>query len=179
MISEPGVRSPMPEVDFFRNSMPRASPLPSRLQVGSRVALLKSMFPVSAAKEQALAERLQRLGIREEDIEESFVRSSGRGGQNVNKVATCVVLLHRPSGTQVKCQRERAQALNRFHARQLLADKIERRILGAASAEAQRIAKLRRQKRRRSRRAKEKMLATKHARSEIKALRGPVRESTE
>jgi protein subunit release factor B len=132
------------------------------------------MFPVSAAKEQALAERMRRLGICEEDIEESFVRSSGRGGQNVNKVSTCVVLLHRPTATQVKCQRERSQALNRFHARQLLADKIERRILGAASAEAQRIAKLRRQKRRRSRRAKEKILEDKHARAEVKAQRRPV-----
>jgi protein subunit release factor B len=132
------------------------------------------MFPVSTAKEEALAERMQRLGIREEDLDESFVRSRGKGGQNVNKVSTCVVLLHRPSGTQVKCQRERSQALNRFHARQLLADKIERQVLGAASAEAQRIAKLRRQKRRRSRRAKEKMLQEKHAHAEIKALRRPV-----
>jgi protein subunit release factor B len=137
------------------------------------------MFPVSPAKEQALAERMQGLGIREEDIEESFVRSSGKGGQNVNKVATCVVIFHRPSGTQVKCQRERSQALNRFHARQLLADKIERQILGAASAEAQRIAKLRRQKRRRSRRAREKMLEAKHARAEIKVLRRPVLTESE
>ncbi len=132
------------------------------------------MFPVTAAKAQLLAERLQRLGIHEEDIEESFVRSRGKGGQNVNKVSTCVVLIHRPSGTMVKCQRERSQALNRFHARQLLADKIERKQLGEASAEAQRIAKLRRQKRRRSRRAKEKVLQAKHARAEVKALRRPV-----
>jgi len=132
------------------------------------------MFPVSSAKAQALADRMQRLGIREDDLDESFVRSGGKGGQNVNKVSTCVVLLHRPTGTLVKCQREHSQALNRYHARQLLADKIERRILGKASAEAKRIAKLRRQKRRRSRRAKEKMLEAKHARGEIKALRGRV-----
>ena len=134
------------------------------------------MFPVSPRKAQALAERLQRLGVRDDDLEESFVRSGGKGGQNVNKVATCVVLVHRPTGTQVKCQRERSQALNRFVARQLLANKIERRLLGAASAEAQRVAKLRRQKRRRSRRAKEKMLGEKHARATTKALRAPVRE---
>jgi protein subunit release factor B len=134
------------------------------------------MFPVTSAKQQALEDRFARLGIREEDLEESFVRSGGRGGQNVNKVATCVVLIHRPSGTQVKCQRERSQALNRFRARQLLADKIERAILGKQSAEAQRIAKIKRQKRRRSRRAKEKMLANKHARSETKALRARVVE---
>ena len=84
------------------------------------------MFPVSTAKAHALSQRFDRLGIREDDLEESFVRSGGKGGQNVNKVATCVVLLHRPTGTLVKCQRERSQALNRYHARQLLADKIER-----------------------------------------------------
>lgn len=132
------------------------------------------MFPVSTAKQQALDERFARLGIKEDDLNESFIRSGGKGGQNVNKVSTCVVLLHRPSGTLVKCQRERSQALNRFHARQLLAAKIERAILGKESAEAQRVAKVRRQKRRRSRRAKEKMLANKHARSKVKAQRARV-----
>jgi protein subunit release factor B len=132
------------------------------------------MFPVTTAKQRALEDRFARLGIREEDLEESFVRSGGRGGQNVNKVATCVVLLHRPTATQVKCQRERSQALNRFRARQLLADKIERAVLGRQSAAAQLAAKIRRQKRRRSRRAKEKMLADKRVRSETKALRSRV-----
>jgi protein subunit release factor B len=137
------------------------------------------MFPVSAAKAAALAERMERLGIREDDLAESFVRSGGKGGQNVNKVATCVVLVHRPTGTHVKCQRERSQALNRFHARRLLADKVERAVLGKQSAEAARIAKLRRQKRRRSRRAKEKMLVEKHTRAEIKSLRTRVQPDTE
>jgi protein subunit release factor B len=132
------------------------------------------MFPVSAAKTRALAERFDRLGIRDEDLEETFVRSGGHGGQNVNKVSTCVVLVHRPSGTQVKCQSERSQALNRYRARQLLAAKIERQILGVQSAEAQRVAKLRRQKRRRSRRAQEKMLQAKRARGETKARRARV-----
>ncbi len=134
------------------------------------------MFPVSAAKQRALEERFSRLGIREEDLEETFVRSSGRGGQNVNKVSTCVVLVHRPTGTRVKCQIERSQALNRFLARSLLAGRIERQLLGEASAEAKRIAKVRRQKRRRSRRAKEKILADKHARSETIASRKKVGE---
>jgi protein subunit release factor B len=136
-------------------------------------------LPVSSKKAQALAARWERLGIRDDDLEESFVRSGGKGGQNVNKVATCVVLVHKPSRTMVKCQLERSQALNRYRARVLLADKIETSILGKQSAEADRIAKVRRQKRRRSRRAKEKMLANKHARGEVKALRAPIRDGSD
>lgn len=123
--------------------------------------------------------RLRALGVREEDLEESFVHAGGKGGQNVNKVATCVVLVHRPSGTAVKCQRERTQGRNRLIARQILAEKIETARLGRASARAQESAKIRRQKRRRSRRAKEKMLATKHARSETKATRTRVRDGSD
>lgn len=134
------------------------------------------MFPVSAAKVTALRARMQALGIREEDLDESFVRSGGKGGQNVNKVATCVVLVHRPTGTSVKCQEARTQGMNRYLARRLLADKLEAAVKGAESEKAQRIEKIRRQKRRRSRRAKEKMLAQKHARSETKARRSPVRD---
>ncbi len=118
-------------------------------------------YGVGADKEQALEDRLERLGIREADLVEKFVRSGGRGGQNVNKVATCVYLKHLPTGTEVKCQQERSQALNRFLARRILADKIEAAVLGQASAEERRIAKIRRQKRKRSQRAKEKMLADK------------------
>jgi protein subunit release factor B len=137
------------------------------------------MTPVSSAKTEALAERMRRLGLHEDDIEERFVRSRGKGGQNVNKVATCVVLVHRPTGTMVRCQRERSQALNRFHARRLLADKVERALLGKASEEAARIARVRRQKRRRSRRAKEKMLEQKRQRSEVKASRARVSTESE
>ncbi len=125
-------------------------------------------FGVSPDKELALAERMAKLGIREEDILEKFIRSGGHGGQNVNKVATCVYLKHVPTGIEVKCQQERSQALNRFLARRILADKIEAAILGRQSEEEQRIAKLRRQKRKRSKRAKEKMLAAKHLQSEKK-----------
>jgi len=131
-------------------------------------------MPVSLSKSQALAERMEKLGLREEDLDESFIRSGGKGGQNVNKVSTCVVLVHRPTGTTVKCQQERTQGMNRYRARVMLADKIERQVLGEQSAEAQRIAKVQRQKRRRSRRAKEKLLQDKHARSATKAQRGPV-----
>ncbi len=127
-----------------------------------------AIFGVRPDKEQALAERMEKLGIREVDIVEKFIRSGGHGGQNVNKVATCVYLKHLPTGFEVKCQQERLQSLNRFLARRILVDKIETAILGKQSAEEQRIAKIRRQKRKRSKRAKEKMLANKRHVSEIK-----------
>jgi len=130
-----------------------------------------STFGVSLEKEAALRERMEKLGIRQEDLIEKFIRSGGHGGQNVNKTSTCVYLKHIPTGTEVKCQKERSQALNRFIARRLLADKIENQILGKESAEQQRIEKLRRQKRKRSKRAKEKMLADKHHQSEKKQTR--------
>jgi protein subunit release factor B len=128
-------------------------------------------FPVSVTKRLALADRMRRLGVSEGDLEERFLRSSGPGGQRTNKVSTCVVLRHRPSGLAVRCQRERLQGLNRFLARRLLLDRLEAQRLGRLSEEAQRIAKIRRQKRRRSRRAKEKMLAAKHHRAQVKAGR--------
>jgi protein subunit release factor B len=131
------------------------------------------VFPVSPEKERALAVRMQALGVRAGDLEEHFVRSGGKGGQNVNKVSTCVVLRHRPSGLVVKCQRERSQALNRFLARRELLDKLEARARGVVEAAAAERARVRRQKRRRSRRAKEKLLAAKHAQSEKKAARRP------
>lgn len=129
------------------------------------------VFAVSTEKKQALAERMDRLGIRETDLIEKFVRSGGRGGQNVNKVATCVYLKHLPTGIEVKCQQERSQALNRFLARRILADKIEERIEGRRLEKEQRIAKIRRQKRKRSKRAKEKMLADKRHQADKKKAR--------
>ncbi len=118
---------------------------------------------------------MRTLGVRERDIEEQFVRSSGAGGQKVNKVSTCVLLHHRPSGVRVKCQKERSQALNRFLARRILLDKIEAKLKGAKTAKEQIAAKIRRQKRRRSRCAKLRMLDTKHRQAEKKSLRAPVR----
>ena len=132
-------------------------------------------FPVSPQKQQELDEAMKRLGVAEQDLDERFIRSGGPGGQNVNKVSTCVVLRHRPSGLEVRCQQERSQALNRFLARRILLARLEAQRLGAASVAAQRIAKLRRQKRKRSKRAKDKMLAAKRLRSEKKSLRAPVR----
>jgi protein subunit release factor B len=132
-------------------------------------------FPVSAEKEKQLFERMRALGVREQDLDEQFVRSSGAGGQNVNKVATCVALSHRPSGIQVKCQKERSQALNRFLARRILLDKIAAKIGESQSAEEQKAAKIRRQKRRRSRRAKARMLEDKRRQAEKKEHRAAVR----
>ena len=131
-------------------------------------------FPVSPEKARALQGRMQALGIREQDLQESFVTSQGKGGQNVNKVATCVVLLHRPTGVRIKCQQERSQGLNRYLARKQLADKIEAARLGVESQQQQEFERIRRQKRRRSRRARNRMLADKHARAATKAMRGPV-----
>ncbi|MDP2915856.1 MAG: peptide chain release factor-like protein [Candidatus Aminicenantes bacterium] len=125
-------------------------------------------FNVSLEKEAALRRKMEELGVREGDLIEKFVRSGGKGGQNVNKVATCVYLKHVPTGIEVKCQQERSQAMNRFLARRILTDKIETMVRGKESAEQQRIEKIRRQKRKRSKRAKEKMLADKHKRSETK-----------
>jgi hypothetical protein len=126
---------------------------------------------ISPEKQKALREKMGRLGISEKDIAEKFVRSRGKGGQKVNKTSSCVYLKHLPTGIEVKCQRERYQALNRFLARRLLVDKIERSILGRIAEEEQRIQKIRRQKRKRSKRAKEKILQDKKLHSRKKSLR--------
>ena len=129
------------------------------------------VFPVSQDKVAALRTRMLGLGIREDDLKESFVTSQGKGGQNVNKVSTCVMLVHRPTGVSVKCQETRQQGLNRYISRRLLLDKIEERKNGFVAARRAEIEKIRRQKRKRSRRAKDRMLADKSLHSQKKALR--------
>lgn len=131
-------------------------------------------FPVSESALADLERRMAALQITEAEFEESFVRSSGPGGQNVNKVATCVQLTHRPTGLSVKCQETRSQATNRFLARRLLVEELERRTQGQASEAEREIWKIRKQKRKRSRRAKAKLLRDKRFRAEKKSLRGRV-----
>ncbi|MFA6350160.1 MAG: peptide chain release factor-like protein [Candidatus Omnitrophota bacterium] len=135
------------------------------------------VFPVSPEKEKALFDKYRLLGVRESDIIEKFIRSGGKGGQNVNKVSTCVYLKHMPSGIEVKCQEERFQALNRYRARVILLNKIDNLIRGRESDEQRRIEKIRRQKRKRSKRAKLKVLEAKKKHSQKKQLRSGVSAS--
>jgi protein subunit release factor B len=133
-----------------------------------------SAFPVSLEKETQLTQRMAALGVREADIDETFVRSGGHGGQNVNKTSTCVMLLHRPTGLQVKCQATRQQGLNRFIARRLLLDKIEALKHGYVAANAPDRENPPPETETFSRRAKNRMLADKSHHADKKASRRPV-----
>lgn len=130
-----------------------------------------AIYMVDPSKEKALFNKMFSLGIREDDIIEKFIRSQGPGGQNVNKTSSCVYLKHIPTGIEVKCQKERSQNINRFLARRLLVDKIEEKILGEESAKRRLIEKIRRQKRKRSKKAKLKILKEKKEHAEKKILR--------
>ncbi len=112
-------------------------------------------FAVSEEKNRWLKEKMEALGIREEDFEEAFVRSSGSGGQHVNKTATCVHLRHLPTGLEVKCMRERSQSLNRFLARRELVERIEG-LTGGETSRNLKQEKLRKQKARRKKKARTK-----------------------
>src|SRR3989338_10999061 len=114
---------------------------------------------------------LDNFGINPKDVIEKFIRSGGPGGQKVNKSSSCAYLEHIPAGFEVKMSRERSQALNRFLAWRLLADKIKERIQGIKSARRKKIEKIRRQKRKRSKHAQEKALRQKKLHSQKKNLR--------
>ncbi len=109
-------------------------------------------FAVSEEKNRWLRERMKALGIYEKDVEEKFVRSSGKGGQNVNKTSTCVYLKHVPTGVEVKCMKDRSQSINRFLARRELVKKIED-ISTSASSGDQKKERIRRRKSKRKARA--------------------------
>ncbi len=120
-----------------------------------------SIFNVSSSKEKALLDRMRELNVNEDDLEERFIRSSGPGGQKTNKTSSCVCLRHIPTDITVKYQRERSQALNRFFARRTLLDQIEQLQKGFIKEGKKRIGKIRNQKRKKKKRAIEKLTSVK------------------
>ena len=129
---------------------------------------------VSLEKETQLRARMAALGLYEADLLEKFIRGSGHGGQKINKTSSCVYLLHKPTGLEIKCQRERSQALNRFLARRELCDRVEEMKRGVQSARRQEAERIRRQKRRRSRRQRAILVADKRRHSDKKGMRRAV-----
>ncbi|MBA3848565.1 MAG: peptide chain release factor-like protein [Opitutus sp.] len=121
--------------------------------------------------EAPLRARFVSLGVRPEEIEERFVRGAGAGGQKINKTSSTVWLRHRPSGVEVRCQREREQSVNRLLAWLELAGKLEwRRAESANAAQAAREL-ARRQTRQKSRGQKARMIQTKKHRARLKGAR--------
>lgn len=110
-------------------------------------------FAVSEEKNRWLKEKMKSLGIHEKDIDEKFVRSSGKGGQKVNKTSTCVYLKHIPTGIEVKCMKDRSQSINRFLARRELVKKVEK-LTGILTSDDMKREKIRKQKLKSNKRAR-------------------------
>ena len=124
---------------------------------------------------QRIQSRMALAELADADIEETFVRGSGSGGQKINKTSSCVQLKHLPTGTIVRCQETRSREANRWLAREMLAERLLEARESELSEHRQAAEKIRRQKRRRSRRQKERMLADKRHQSEKKAQRKSVK----
>ena len=131
-----------------------------------------SIFKVSEKKEKELLDRMRELNVKEDDLEERFIRSSGPGGQKVNKSSTSVFLRHIPTDTTVKYQKERSQALNRFFARRTLLDQIELKQKGHIKEETKRIEKIKSQKRKKRKRTKDKLSTLKPKQSDTDERKG-------
>ncbi len=123
-------------------------------------------FGVTDKKTAELFARMEKCGLKESDIEETFVRSSGPGGQKVNKTSSCALLKHKPSGLQVKMQKERSLGLNRFFARRRLCELLEES-MGVISTEKRKSDKIRKQKQRRKRRSRSASASSNIAQPEI------------
>lgn len=126
-------------------------------------------------EDEALRKRMLKLGIAGDDLEESFIRGTGAGGQKINKTSSTVVLVHVPTGIEVRCQRERSQSMNRLVARLELCDKLEAKLKAAKLEVRSAVEKKKRQNRKRPRGVKERILEGKHHRGEVKKNRGRVR----
>ena len=133
-------------------------------------------MPLIVEKNQTLEKRMALLGVKEEDIVESFIRSSGPGGQNVNKTATCVYLKHLPTGLEVKCQRQRSQLLNRSLARHILLSKIEHKIQQDNLQRQSFKAKVMRRNRQKPKSIKLKILEDKRRHAQKKFVRRKINE---
>lgn len=118
---------------------------------------------------------MAKLRLRDEDLEEDFIRGSGAGGQKINKTSSTVVLRHVPTGIEIRCQKERSQVMNRYWARMELCDRLETVKKEAALAIQNEREKARRQNRPRPRGLKQKILDTKKNRSGVKKNRGRVK----
>ena len=133
-------------------------------------------MPISPEKKRALAKRMKELGITDNNLTEKFILGSGKGGQKVNKTASCVYLKHLPTGIEVKCHQERSQELNRYLARRELCEKIAYKIHQEKTKKRREMEKIRQQKKRRSRRLKQKILEDKKKHSEVKEMRKKIEE---